>query len=348
MCQPGRMGTQRTWERIGDGVHAWVFPRGSWGESNAGLVVGDDGEALLIDTQWDEPSTAFMLSAAPLEGATISTLVNTHPDGDHTWGNAVVGAPRIIATDACRGHFDHEDPQRLGRLVSLSGALGRAPVVRLPGPGRVLSSGQLLLRYLAEMGKPWDFGSVRLTWPTETFSGALQLSVGGRRVDLIEVGPAHSHGDLIVHLPDDDIVFAADTLFVGVTPIMWVGPLSNWTAALERIKALKPKVVVPGHGPVSGLAEVDTLLAHFTWVAEVGAAQRASGQTPLKAAQAALFSAEYAASPWADWISPERLVVTLTALQREADGAGPIEGIKQRAGLMTQLAVLADRLARRV
>lgn len=339
------MASQRTWERIADGVHAWVFPPGTWGESNAGLVVGADGEALLIDTQWDEPSTAFMLSGAPLDGARIGTLVNTHPDGDHTWGNAVVGAPRIIATDACRAHFDHEDPQRLGRLVGLASRLGRAPVVRLPGPGRAATEGQLLLRYLARMGRPFDFGSVRLTWPTETFSGTRSLEIGGRQVELIEVGPAHSHGDLIVHLPQERIVFASDILFVGISPIMWVGPLSNWTAALERIKALDPAVVVPGHGPVSGLAEVDTLLEHFAWVAEVGEAQRAARRAPIDAAADALTSDEYRASPWAGWLSSERLVVTLTALERAAQGGPPIEGIRQRAALMTQMAVLADRVA---
>ncbi|MDO9353729.1 MAG: MBL fold metallo-hydrolase [Solirubrobacteraceae bacterium] len=340
------MGMQTGWQEISGGVHAWVFARGSWGESNAGLVVGDGGEALLIDTQWDEPATRRMLAAAPLGAATIDTLVNTHPDGDHTWGNAVVGAPRIVATDACVAHFDHEDPQRLGRLVALSGVLGRVPVLRLPGPGRALPQGQLLLRYLAEMGRPWEFGGVSLTWPTETFSGELTLDVGGRRVDLIEVGPAHSHGDLIAHLPEEDVVFAADTLFVGVAPIMWVGPLTNWVAALERIKALRPKVVVPGHGPVSGLAEVDLLIEHFAWVAEVGAAQRAAGRSPLDAATDALRSTECASSPWAGWVAPERLVVTLTALEREAGGAPPIEGIRQRAALMTQMAVLADRVAR--
>jgi glyoxylase-like metal-dependent hydrolase (beta-lactamase superfamily II) len=335
-----------SWHEVGAGIHAWVFPPGGWGQSNAALILGGGGEALLIDSQWDEPATERMLAAAPLGGATIRTLVNTHPDGDHTWGNAVVGAERIIATDACKEHFDHEDPQRLGRLVAMATKAGRLPVLRLPGRLASFSEPQLLFRYLAAMGKGFRFKDVRLTWPTETFSGELTLDVGGRRVDLIEVGPTHSHGDLIVHLPAERIVIAADVLFVGVSPIMWVGPLSNWQSALDRILALNPAVVVPGHGPVSTLAEVRVFADHLAWIAEVGDRQRAAGLRPIDGAFDALTSDEYRASPWADWISPERLVVTLTALEREATGGPPIAGVQQRARLVADMAVLADRLAR--
>ncbi|MDQ8045193.1 MAG: MBL fold metallo-hydrolase [Solirubrobacteraceae bacterium] len=340
-------GEQR-WQEVATGVHAWIYPPGGWGQSNAGLVLATDAsdEALLFDAQWDEPSTTHMLQEAPLDRHRIGTLVNSHPDGDHTWGNAVVGAERIIATDACNAHFDHEDPQRLGLLVAAASRIGRAPLVRLPGPLRTVNGPHLLLRYLAAMGRGFDFGGVRLTWPTETFSGELDLTVGGRALTLIEVGPTHSHGDAILHLPADRVVFAADVLFVGVSPIMWVGPLSNWQAALATILALKPTVVVPGHGPVSGVAEVATFAEHLAWIAEVGDRQRTARRSPLDGAFDALTSQEYRSSPWADWISPERLVVTLTAMQREAENGPPIEGVQQRARLVTQMAVLADRLAR--
>lgn len=339
---------QQRWQEVAPGVHAWVYPPGGWGQSNAGLVLAPAGsdDALLFDTQWDEPSTSHMLFDAPTDDHVIRTLVNSHPDGDHTWGNAVVGAERIIAADACNAHFDHEDPQRLGLLVAAASRIGRAPLVRLPGPLRAVSSPHLLLRYLAAMGKGFDFGGVRLTRPTETFSGELDLTVGTRPLKLIEVGPTHSHGDTILHLPAEQVVFAADVLFVGVSPIMWVGPLSNWQTALGTILALKPEVVVPGHGPVSGVAEVATFAEHLAWIAEVGDRQRTTRRSPIDGAFDALTSREYRSSPWADWISPERLVVTLTAMQREAEDGPPIEGVQQRARLVTQMAVLADRLAR--
>jgi cyclase len=87
-------------------VHAWLQPNGAWGESNAGLVVGE-GESLLVDTLWDLTLTRRMLDAmGPLaEQAPIRTLVNTHGDGDHWWGNQLVGAQKIVATEAAAAHF---------------------------------------------------------------------------------------------------------------------------------------------------------------------------------------------------------------------------------------------------
>lgn len=338
--------TQREWQEIGPGVHAWIHGRGDWGESNAGLVIGEGDEVLLIDTQWDEPTTAEMLAVAPLpEAATIGTLVNTHADGDHTWGNAVVGASRIIATDAAAAAFDHENPQRLARLASVAGATKGLPLLRVPRIGGPVTQFQLLARYYAMMADGWDYAGVRLTRPTDTFSGAFEFEVGKRPVSLEEVGPAHALGDAIVHLTADGILFAGDILFVGACPIMWVGPMGNWLAALDRIDALAPEVIVPGHGPVATLADVQVLRDYLTWAIEIGERQRKAGETPSKAAAAAIRGRDYQRAPWANWVSPERLIVTLTALQREAEGEGPIESIAERAKAVGQMAVLADRRA---
>ena len=73
-------------------------------------------------------------------------------------------------------------------------------------------------RFQRGMGGPYAHRGITLTRPTRTFSGRLELDVGGRKVELIEVGPAHTHGDLIVHVPDARVVFAADVAFIGSTP----------------------------------------------------------------------------------------------------------------------------------
>ncbi len=87
--------------------------------------------------------------------------------------------------------------------------------------------------------------------PTRTFEGELELTVGGKRVRLLEVGPAHTRGDVLVHSPEDRIVFTGDILFIEGTPIVWEGPISNWIRACERIEAMDVDIVVPGHGPIS-------------------------------------------------------------------------------------------------
>src|SRR3954471_3245251 len=102
---------------VGDGVHAWLQPNGVLGESNAALVVGDRA-SLLVDTLWDPPLTRRMLTAmAPLTAdAPIATLVNSHSDGDHWWGNQEVAGAEIIATDAAASVMREESPARMRRF----------------------------------------------------------------------------------------------------------------------------------------------------------------------------------------------------------------------------------------
>jgi cyclase len=272
---------------VAPGVHAWLQPNGGWGESNAGLVVGD-GESLLIDTLWDLPHTRRMLAA--MQGfPPITTLVNTHGDGDHWWGNELVGAAEIIATEAAATH--EMRTVKPGTLIAM-GKLGRALSRRPDG------------RYLAEMVAPFDFSGIALTPPTRTFSGHLDFEVGGRHVELIEVGPAHSQGDAIVHIPDARVVFAADVAFIGSTPVLWAGPLENWLRALDTIEALDPAVIVPGHGPVIDVAGLEPLRAywrHFESAARV------------RSPREIVLADDY---PFRDWVCPERAVINAHTLHR--------------------------------
>ncbi|MFZ0041668.1 MAG: MBL fold metallo-hydrolase, partial [Solirubrobacteraceae bacterium] len=110
---------------VADGVFAWLQPNGGWGESNAGLVVGDD-VGLLVDTLWDPFLTRAMLSAmvkrAPVP---IRTLVNTHSDGDHVWGNQVLSGIEIVSTQAAAEIIREEAPGGLVRSQALAPQLRR-------------------------------------------------------------------------------------------------------------------------------------------------------------------------------------------------------------------------------
>lgn len=225
------------------GVHAWLQPNGELGESNAALVVGD-GESLLVDTLWDPDLTGRMLDAmAPLTApAPITTLINTHADGDHTWGNQLLGREvEIVASEATAESFDEVDPKLLEAVRNAPGPFGEQLV-------------------------PYDFGGIELTPPTRTFTGNLELDVGGRTVDLVHVGPAHTPGDTLVWLPDVRTLIAADIVFNGVTPIMWAGPVDNWLAAIDTALALDPAIVVPGHGPPGGPELLLGMRDYWTWL----------------------------------------------------------------------------------
>ena len=157
-----------------------------------------------------------------------------------------------------------QSPGEMKRFGLLAGALRLAGSMPLPYPRR--GDVAAIAAYVREALEPFSFEEVRLVQPTRTFSGQLELEVGGREVRLIEVGPAHTPGDLIVWVPDARIAIAADILFIGVTPIMWAGPLEGWVAALERLLELGAERFVPGHGPVCGPDEVRRLIDYWRWL----------------------------------------------------------------------------------
>jgi cyclase len=325
---------------VAPGCFAWLQPNGAWGEANAGLVVGE-GSSLLIDTLWDQLLAREMLHAMEphLAGAPVELVVNTHSDGDHWWGNAEAPAEADILTSQASLDTMREEapPTALDRMRRLTGVTRHVPGVV---PGGIGPMG----RYVSAMLAPFDFGGVTTRLPDRAFSGRSVEQVGGREVELIEVGPAHTPGDLVVFVPDARVVFAADILFLGSTPVMWQGPLENWLAALELLLGLEADVFVPGHGPVGGRAEIEQLRDYWNWL---DAGVREAFERGLSAPEAAR---ELAADPgferFRGWECPERMLISVTTLHRALDGKGPIPATPQgRAGVFREVARLQGELA---
>ena len=300
---------------VGDGLYAYLQPDGSWGWSNAGLVV--DGErTLLVDTLFDLRLTEQMLGAmrrAVPAAASIDTLVNTHANGDHCYGNQLVGGARIIASERTAAEMVELPPGAMAALVEQAPQMGE------------------LGAFFLDCFGAFDFRGIELTLPQETFSGALTVAVGDRKLELIEVGPAHTRGDTLVHAPRERVLFSGDILFSGAHPITWAGPVSNWIAACERILAMDPELIVPGHGPLAGTDAVRELKAYFEYLYEQARRCRAEGMTALEAARA------IALDRWADWGDPERLVVNVDNIYRELEGdqqpTNPLVAFEQMATL---------------
>jgi glyoxylase-like metal-dependent hydrolase (beta-lactamase superfamily II) len=300
---------------IGDGFYAYLQPDGGWGWSNAGLVADGD-QALLVDTLFDLHLTERMLAemrrAVPA-AARIGTLVNTHANGDHCYGNQLLGDARIIATEQAAGEMGELPPAAMAALVAQAPQMG--------------ALGEFFLRCFGS----FDFEGIEPTLPSETFSGRLELSVGDVRLELIEVGPAHTRGDALVFAPSARVLFSGDILFAGAHPIAWAGPVSHWIAACERILALDPTVIVPGHGPLATTDEVRELKSYFEYLHGQARASHAEGMTPLQAARA------IALDRWAEWGEHERLVVNIANIYAEIDTElappDPLEAFQQMAEL---------------
>jgi cyclase len=302
-------------QEVGDGLYAYLQPDGGWGWSNAGLVV--DGErTLLIDTLFDLRLTEEMLQSmrrAVPAAARIDTLVNTHANGDHCYGNQLVGDARIVASERTATEMSELPPAAMAALVEQAPQMGEL--------------GEFFLRCFGA----FDFQGIELVLPQQTFSGELALRVGDRELRLIEVGPAHTRGDTLVHVPADKVLFTGDILFSGSHPIAWAGPVSNWIAACERILALGVETIVPGHGPPAGPSAVRELRAYFEYLYEQARARHAEGMTALGAARS------IALDRWADWGEGERLVVNVANIYSELNGdpkpLNPLAAFQQMAEL---------------
>ncbi|QUQ64135.1 MBL fold metallo-hydrolase [Kutzneria sp. CA-103260] len=272
--------------------HAWLQP-GGWGLSNAGLITGR-GESLLVDTLMDVRLTRDMLAGlAPVTAdKPITRLVNTHGNPDHWFGNQLLADAEIITAEAA------------------------AREMRAIGPGDLLAmcAGGA---FAHEVFGRFAIDEVVPTYPNRTFDGRLDLDVGGVAVRLIDVGPAHTAADVVVHVPEARTVFAGDIVFAGTTPVVWAGPVGNWLKACRLLLDLDVDTVVPGHGPVCGPPAVRAMEQYLEFVLDEAGRRFAAGMPFADAAR------DIDLGPFAGLGEPERLAVNVHAVYRELDPTLP-------------------------
>ena len=265
---------------LGGGCWAYLQPDGGWGWSNAGLIV-DGEETLLVDTL-------------------IGTLVNTHANGDHCYGNQLVKGARVVASAATAKAMVEERPERL---------IGMLAAADPDSPG-----GQLMRDAFGR----FDFSGIRLTPIDETFERSIDLTVGDKAVQVVDVGPAHTSSDCLVFVADDRVVYTGDILFSGAQPAIWAGPVGNWIRACDLILDAEVDTIVPGHGPVSGKTEVANFRAYLVYLRDEARARYDTGMTFDQAA----FDIDL--GRFDHWREPERIVTNLMTLWGEFSGARPV------------------------
>ncbi len=315
------MSTASRWQyskglhELGNGCFAYLQPDGSLGWSNAGVVAGED-KSLLIDTLFDLALTREMLDtmATVTRSAPIATLVNTHANGDHCWGNELVEGAEIVASRACREEMQSEiKPADLAGLAAAEG----------------LGAG---IDYLRERMRHFDFSGITLTLPTRVFDTSLKLEVAGQSLELIEVGPAHTRGDILVYVAAAKTIYTGDILFIDGTPIMWQGPVSNWIAACEKILAMDVETVVPGHGPISDKNGVTQVRDYLVYIESEARKRFAAGLAVDEAAR------DIQLGDYASWGDSERIAINVHTLYRQFSGEpGPGE-LGQQLELLAELA----------
>lgn len=301
---------------LGNSVYAYLQPNGSWGWSNAGIIV-DGGTSLLVDTLYDLKLTGEMLATMRRSLAAadqIDLLVNTHANGDHCYGNQLVGEARIIASARTAEEMLDLPPDRMAALLKQAPFLGA------------------LGEFASRIFGPFDFEHITSVLPTQTFEGQLDLRVGTKDVRLLEVGPAHTRGDTLVYVPGDRVIFSGDILFIEGHPIMWAGPVGNWIRACERILALDVETIVPGHGPITDKQGVARLKGYWEYLLDEVHQRYEAGLSPLEAAL------DIPLDAYANWSDTERIAVNVASIYRELRGEQEHPGTLSLFGLMAEFA----------
>ncbi len=284
---------------LGNNIYCYLQPDGGWGWSNAGLIADGD-ESLIVDTLFDEDLTLEMLdsmkSAEPKGMKNIRALINSHSNGDHCNGNNCVDTDEVISSEATLEEMSHESPEMMAALLKQAPEMGT------------------LGKYFLECFGSFNFEGVTKRLPNTTFTGETQRQVGDKIVELIEVGPAHTNGDVLVHVPSDKVVFTGDILFIEGHPILWAGPVKNWINACDRIISMEVDFVVPGHGPVTDNRGVKAVRDYLVYIDTESRKRFESGMSALEAAK------EIDLDLFSTWGDGERIAVNVNSLYREYKG----------------------------
>jgi glyoxylase-like metal-dependent hydrolase (beta-lactamase superfamily II) len=250
-------------QKVADGVYAAIRrkPPGLMFDANSVFIVNDT-DVIVVDTNITPSSAKTTIAALrQLTPKPVRTIVNTHWHDDHIMGNATYRAafPGVEII----GHARSADAMATTGAANRKGTLERGPMLvtqlrlsleqaknfdglAINDEERASYRGDIdaAERYFAEAP-----GSTVVA-PTVTVTDRLTLKRGKRTIEILHLGAGHTAEDLVVHLPQERVLIAGDLLAL---PVPLIGSTSRpleFGATLEKVVALKPAIIIPGHGPV--------------------------------------------------------------------------------------------------
>ncbi|MFV0475555.1 MAG: MBL fold metallo-hydrolase [Pikeienuella sp.] len=200
---------------VGEGL--WAFT--AEGDPNTGVIIGDDS-VMIVEAQ-ATPRLARMVieKVREVTDKPITHLALTHYHAVRVLGAAAYGAREIIMSDAARamvverGQEDWDSEfQRFPRLFE-----GHEEI-----PG--------------------------LTWPTATFSDSMTVYLGKRRVEIMHLGRAHTAGDAVIWVPDQEVMFTGDIVEYHSACYCGDGHFNDWGGTLSAVASFAPQSIAPGRG----------------------------------------------------------------------------------------------------
>ncbi len=200
---------------IGEGLYAFTAE----GDPNSGVIIGDESVMVIEAQATPRLARKVVECIRSVTDKPISHLVLTHYHAVRVLGASAYGAREIIMSDAARAMVVERGQE------DWDSEFGRFPRLfqgheEIPG----------------------------LTWPTTTFSDAMTVYLGKRRVDIMHLGRAHTAGDAVVWVPDSEVMFTGDIVEYHSACYCGDGHFADWGDTLEAIAAYEPKAIAPGRG----------------------------------------------------------------------------------------------------
>ena len=278
---------------LAPGVFAYVQATGGFCIANAGILSRPGAATTVIDALFTPDMTAALLGETRrLAQAPIARLINTHHHVDHTLGNGMFPADTEI----------------------LSHSRAKAEMERV---------GLAVLVIIERMAPRFEgkLAGVTERLPDATFDGeALEIEAGGRRLRLLHYGTAHTRGDILVHLPEERILFVGDAAFFYVTPMAFEGHVGNWIRVCDRILTeIDAAVLVPGHGPVGSMDDLRLFRDYLRLVYDNTRRAFDAGTSEREARESIDLGA------YAEWGEPERLAINVARCYQEFRGEVSVE-----------------------
>jgi glyoxylase-like metal-dependent hydrolase (beta-lactamase superfamily II) len=272
-------------------------------DANSGLV--NRGGGAVIDTQADLSHARRMIELfSSVWRGMPKHVINTSEDGAHVSGNQLFAGSEIIAHRSVPDRMKQvANPAQYQQLLGGASGFVSRLLLKAVRPGALAMGDQLRQDY--------DFDGIELTRPTMLFDKRYVLDLDGIEVHLMYVGPCHSVGDTIVHVPRERVVFAGDAVFRRCAPMGWTGSYEKWLQCLDLIVWLDPEVIVPGHGPVCGIEGAMELKAYLEYVRDESRRCLEQGLDALEAAK------QIELGPYREWRCPARLFANVESAYRD-------------------------------
>jgi cyclase len=277
----------REWEtgliEVAPQTFAYIQGKGTMGISNAGLVLGMGGP-LLVDALM-VPRLARSLKKAVKRATPVPPryVFQTHHHIDHIGGTSVFLPADVIATEKAR-----DEIVRTG-----------LPVERFA-------------QFMPKFAR--DFETVKLAVPNVAFERKLTLFSNQRVVELLHLGSAHTVGDAVAYLPEENVLYAGDLAFFYVTPLGFQGHIGNWIAVSDQLLTMDVETIVPGHGPVGTKAELKLMQKYLKLVHSEARRRFDAGMSAADAAR------DIDVGEYAEWAEPERIGFNVGRCYQEFSG----------------------------